>query len=158
MADSKRPRLSQSKESPTAASAMAGDQGDLVAAELQLEDELERLIDERGTDTQQHDSQQEYTQVVDSADEAESTNKDEEYVAALNSFSVVLHGYNIRIPTSEYSQSLKDDINNLIVKAKMLQSFYESHPPEAAPPTSVAVLHAEWLGMKGLAKRLTDPP
>jgi hypothetical protein len=82
--------------------------------------------------------------------------EDEHCTDTLKSFAMVLAVQNNAIPDNPYAAALKQDIQQLIIEAKLLQSFYEKHAPEDVAPSSIASLQERWAHIKGLASSLSS--
>jgi hypothetical protein len=75
----------------------------------------------------------------------------------LQKFSMVLHNYNQRIEGNDYTTELKHDLENLVLEAKLLESFYEHDQPEQSAPTTLRRLREEWVKLKPIVLRFACP-
>ena len=90
--------------------------------------------------------------VVVDADGDSEEDDEEGTIKALQELAIVLSAANGRIEQNPYSAHLKSDLENLIVDAKMLESYMEFKQPEGTPPCSFPDLVAKWLLVKPMVE------
>jgi len=69
-------------------------------------------------------------------------------VVALQNLAIILAAANAKIAENPYSMKMKSDIEELVLNAKMLESYYEAGQPEQTPPCSLDQLIDKFIFIK----------
>ena len=67
---------------------------------------------------------------------------------ALQNLAIILQAANEKIVENVYSMKMKKDVEELVLNAKMLQSYYEAGQPEQTPPCSLDQLVDKFVSIK----------
>ena len=86
----------------------------------------------------------------------EDENKHEKIAIALDRLGIVAMSYNQRIKQHEYTEKIKEELDELCLEAKILQTFYVDFEPEKLPPISLRAIVDKWVAIKSVAVSLMD--
>ena len=91
----------------------------------------------------------------DKDDDEDDSELSREKVVFLSRFAIVVQANNDNIPETPYSNDFKNTLAEIVIKAKILESYYEAPNPEMSPPCSLVELCESWGKVKPLVESMT---